>query len=104
MADGGPLLQLQAAGDLLRTPLLSQPLLHQLPGLPGNARAICFTLPVVRQFVSLIRAISLPPTVAPQLARDGALMTTNHEGNLRLFFPAFSNAYIWYRCSRASCL
>lgn len=39
MADRGPLLPLQPAGDLLRTPLLLQQLLDQLPSLPGNPRS-----------------------------------------------------------------
>src|SRR5438093_13599338 len=40
MADGWLLLELQASGDLLRTPVLAQEPLYFLPSLPGNARTI----------------------------------------------------------------
>src|SRR5450759_178606 len=85
-------LQLQTPGDLLRTPLLAQEPLDLLPSLRSNPRTICVALPVEGQFICLIRAIALLAAVAPQLARDRALMATDHDCDLRLVLSGFHQA------------
>src|SRR5882762_7849046 len=89
MADRWLLLQLQTSADLLRTPVLAQEPLDLFPSLPGDARTIGRTLPVVGEFICLIRAIALQSAVAPQLARDRALMATNYHADLGLVMSGF---------------
>src|SRR5882762_6606555 len=84
MTDGRLFLQPQTPGDLLRTPLLAQEPFDLLPSLPGNARPIGVALPVVGELICLKGAIALQPAVAAELARDRALVATDHDGDLRL--------------------
>src|SRR5438105_8256425 len=70
MTDGGLFLKLQPPSDLLWTPFKAQESLHLLP--------------VVGEFICLIRAIALKAAVAPQFAGDRALVATDQYGDLRL--------------------
>src|SRR6185503_2546073 len=88
-AHAGLLCQLQTSGNLFRTPVLAQESLDLLPGLPGNARTIGRALPVVSEFIRLVVAIAFLPTVASQLARNGALMATEQCGNASLVVAGF---------------
>ncbi len=92
MAYAGLFLQLEAPGDLFRTPILAQEPLDQLPGLRRNTRTIGFALPLEGKFICLLRAIALRPAVALQLARDRALMATDRDGDLRLVVTGFLQA------------
>ena len=95
MADRRLFRSLQPPGDLLGTPFLAQELLDQLPSVPSDPRTIGFALPVVGKFICLMRAIALLPAVAPQLARDGALMANEQGGDGGLVVAGFlQNVYL----------
>ena len=84
MTDARLFLQLEPPGNLFRTPVQTQQAFDQGPGFAANARLIGFTLPIVSEFIGLIWTIALRSAVAAQLARDGALMTTEQQRDLRL--------------------
>src|SRR4030095_1156365 len=89
MAYGRLFLQLQTSGDLLRTPLLAQEPFDLLPGLPGNARTIGRALPVVSEFICLIRAVALQSAVASQFSGDRALVAIDNRSNPTLVMSGF---------------
>ena len=78
VAHGRLFLELQPPRGLLRIPVPAHKSLDFLPSLPGDARTIGSALPIVGQFVRLMRPIAYPPVVAPQFTKDRALMAPQH--------------------------
>jgi hypothetical protein len=88
MADPKGQVRLEPCRDLLRAPVLMDQELDQSPVRENNVR---FGSPtsLPRHVMGLLRTVAAHSAIAPQLATDSRLMSTNHVGNIGLVMSCF---------------
>src|SRR5215470_9843371 len=89
MAHGPLALQLQAARDLFRAPLLMKQEFHLLPSLRRDARTVTLKLPAAGQLLGSVWVITTRSAVPSQLTRDRALVATDEGGYLSFVLAGF---------------